>query len=36
MFYRLALRFRLLTADCFEARFIRNALRSETRKFCKR
>lgn len=36
MFYRLALRFRLLTADRFEARYIREALRRETRQFCKR
>jgi hypothetical protein len=36
MFFRLTLRLRLLTADRFEARTIRAALREETRRACRR
>jgi hypothetical protein len=35
MFYRLSLRIRLLTADQIEARYLRQALRRETRNACR-
>ncbi|UVD36651.1 hypothetical protein RCXUPER_233 [Rhodobacter phage RcXuper] len=36
MLYRLSLRLRLLTADRIEARYLRSALRAETRAHCRR
>lgn len=36
MLYRLSLRLRLLTADRIEARYLRSALRAETRRACRR